>query len=106
MTEGMAALLIWEACAVLFAGIGRYCFLAKKSVGFFANAKPPEIRDVRAYNRAVGRLWLVFAVVFALLGIPLLWPDSPLVLLGIIGLMWAIIVVIVVYLRIEQKYKK
>ena len=49
---------------------------------------------------------LVFAVVFALLGIPLLWPDSPLVLLGIIGLMWAIIVVIVVYLRIEQKYKK
>ena len=46
------------------------------------------------------------ALVFALLGIPLLWPDSPLVLLGIIGLMWAIIVVIVVYLRIEQKYKK
>lgn len=106
MTEGMTALLIWEACAVLFAGIGISCFLAKKTVGFFANAEPPKIRDVKAYNRAVGRLWLVFAVVFALLGIPLLWPDSPLVLLGIIGLMWAIIVVIIVYLRIEQKYKK
>ena len=50
MTEGMAALLIWEACAVLFAGIGIYCFLAKKPVGFFANAKPPEMRDVRAYT--------------------------------------------------------
>ena len=106
MTEGMTALLIWEACAVLFAGIGISCFLAKKPVGFFANAEPPQIRDVKAYNRAVGRLWLVFAVVFALLGIPLLWLDSPLVLLGIIGLMWASIVVIIVYLRIEQKYKK
>lgn len=106
MTEGVWALLLWEACAVLFAGIGIFSFLSHKPVGFFANAKPPEIRDVKAYNRAVGRLWLVFAVVFALLGIPLLWPDSPLVLLGIIGLMWAIIVVIIVYLRIEQKYKK
>ena len=106
MTEGMTALLIWEACAALFAGIGIYCFLAKKPVGFFANAKPPEIRDVRAYNRAVGRLWLVFAVVFALLGIPLLWPDSPGILFSIIGTVWEIIVVIIVYLRIEQKYKK
>lgn len=97
---------IWMVCGILFFLIGISCFISKKQVGFWANAETPKMRDVRAYNRAVGRLWLVFAVVFALLGIPLLWPDSPLVLLGIIGLMWAIIVVIVVYLRIEQKYKK
>lgn len=106
MTEGMTALLLWETCAALFAGIGISCFLAKKPVGFFANAEPPKIRDVKAYNRAVGRLWLVFAVVFALLGIPLRSPDSPMVLLSVLGVIWEIIIVIIVYLRIEQKYKK
>lgn len=105
MTESMIGFAIWETCAVLFVGIGIACFVAKKPVGFFANVKPPQIRDVRAYNRAVGKLWLVFDAVFALLGISLLWPDSPLILLSIVGLMWAIILMILVYLRIEQKYK-
>lgn len=106
MTEGMIALLIWEACAVIFVGIGIGCFVTKKPVGFFANAKPPEIRDIKAYNRAVGKLWLIFSAIFALLGIPLLRPDSSLVLLSIVGLVWVIILMIIAYLRIEQKYKK
>lgn len=102
----MAGLLIWEACAVLFVVIGMVCFRSKQTVGFFSNVKPAEIRDVRAYNRAVGKLWLVFAAVFALLGIPVMWEDSPWILLSIIGVVWEIIAAIIVYLRIEQKYKK
>ena len=58
------------------------------------------------YRRYLGQRSFRSVVNAALLGIPLLWPDSPGILFSIIGTVWEIIVVIIVYLRIEQKYKK
>lgn len=101
--------VVWILVSVMFLGFGIVSFRADKPVGFWANAKTPEIEDVPAYNKAVGKLWCVFAVVYALLGFPFLVAEqnSPLFFISIVGVMVEIIVVAVVYsLKIEAKYRK
>lgn len=99
-------LVIWTACALLFAGIGVYDLHAKKQVGFWSNFKEPEMRDVPGYNRAVGRLFLGFAAVFELIGILIARAgDSPLTFLLVFAVPAEVIGMILLYLRIERKYK-
>ena len=106
MGEMKWMLLIWSACALLFAGIGIFDLRAKKQIGFWSNFKEPEMRDVRGYNRAVGLLFLGFAAVFELIGILLfLVGDSPLIFLLILAVPAEVIGMILLYLRIERKYK-
>lgn len=101
----MLGFIVWLLCAGLFLILGVSCMRSRKQVGFFANVKPPKVRDITAYNHAVGKLLIGFAVVFALLGIPLLWPDSALVMISVVGVLLEVIVVVILYLRVEQKYK-
>ncbi len=105
----MIGFVIWILVSVMFLGFGISAFRADKPVGFWANAKTPEMEDVPAYNRAVGKLWCAFAVVMALLGFPFLVAEqnSPLFFISIVGVMVEIIAVAVVYsLGIEAKYRK
>lgn len=108
MHEAILAFVIWALCGALFLVIGIGCFFAKKPVGFWANInETPDIADVRGYNRAVGKLWIVFAALFTLLGLPLLVnPDSAAVILSIVGVMLEVIGVMIVYIHIERKYTK
>lgn len=105
----MIGFVIWTLVSIVFFGIGISSFRADKPVGFWANAKTPEIEDVPAYNRAMGTLWCGFAIVFELLGFPFLVAEqnSPLYFISVVGVMIEIIVVAVVYsLGIEAKYRK
>lgn len=100
---------VWMLVSVMFLGFGIASFKADKPVGFWANAKTPEIEDIPAYNKAVGKLWCVFAVVLALLGFPFLVAEqnSPLFFISVVGVMVEIIIAAVVYsLGIEAKYRK
>lgn len=101
--------VIWLLCGLVFLGFGIAAFRAKEPVGFWANAKAPEIENVRAYNKAVGKLWCMAAVVFVALGFPFLTAkqNSPLFFISIVGVMLEMIVVMVVYsLKIEAPYRK
>ncbi|MDE5678969.1 MAG: hypothetical protein K2I01_00855 [Lachnospiraceae bacterium] len=104
------AFLIWLVMALCFVGLGIYNFLSKQksAFGFWANVKVFDVADVKAYNRALGKLWCTFGVVFALLGLPLLYgQNSPYVLLTILGAMLEVIAAMVVYVTvIERKYRK
>lgn len=105
----MIGFVIWILVSMMFFGFGISSFKANKPVGFWANAKTPEIEDVSAYNRAVGTLWCGFAIVFTLLGFPFLVAEqnSPLFFVTIVGVMLEVIVVAVVYtVKIEAKYRK
>ena len=105
----MIGFVVWMLVGVMFLGIGLSAFKADKPVGFWANAKIPEIENVSAYNKAVGKLWCVFAIVFVLFGFPFLVAEqnSPLFFVSVVGVMVEIIVVAVVYsLKIEAKYRK
>lgn len=108
MNENLLAYLIWAACGLLIAGIGIRGFFTKKPIGFFANAEPPAVSDVKQYNRATGWLIIAMGAAFLLLGLPLLIPNGEMwILLSIPFVMLTVIVSMVVYTQcIERKYRK
>ncbi len=101
------AFIIWSTVAVLFLGIGISGRKSKEAVGFFTFVKPPVVTDVSKYNRSVSILWVIVAVIFEGMGIPLLFlgQNSPVFILVIVGVMALVVGMMIVYLRIEAKYK-
>ncbi len=109
--EGMMlAFIIWGILGCFFIGMGMYDMLSKKEVpfGFWANAETLPMENVKAYNRALGLLWIVYGVVFILLGIPLLQgQNSAGILITLLGTMFEAIAAMAVYVVvIEKKYRK
>lgn len=106
----MIAFIMWLIFGIAFVILGIYVYNSKRTAafGFWANTKVPPIKDVKAYNRALGKLWIVFGIVFAMLGFPLIaGQNSPLVILTIIGVMFEVIITMVVYtIRIEGRYRE
>lgn len=100
--------VVWVLAGCMFIGIGIHSFRAEKEVGFWANAKVLPMKDVKKYNRAVGKLWLVYGIVFMILGTPLLGgQNSAGILFSILGIMAETIAVMAVYvLVIQKKYEK
>ncbi len=104
----MIAFLIWSCCGIFFFSIGLYSFIAKKPVGFWANdCAPIMVTDMKKYNAAVGKLWIGFSFYFMILGLPfLLCPQRKAVLLlSILMLFFGILGMMLIYLRIEDKYR-
>ncbi len=102
----LAAFVIWSAVAVLFLGIGCYVWRARKAVGFFAG-ETPKVKDVKLYNRAVGKLWMAGAVLMEGLGVPFLFgkQNSSVFLLHVLGTVALVIGMVVVYTRVEAAYR-
>lgn len=100
--------IIWSIVTILFVGIGISCRKSNEPIGFFTGCKPPEIENVVQYNRAVSKLWFVVAGVYEIMGVPLLFleQNSLLFIPIIFGVVLELIIMMVVYLRIEAKYKK
>ena len=97
---------IWFLVGILLLVIAICAFCSKKPVGFWASTDAPRVTDVKRYNKAVGRLFIVVGIVFILLGTPLLFSKSPLmILVTVLGTMFVSIITMVVYtLCIETKY--
>ena len=62
--EKIAWLLIMIPLSALFTGIGIYAWRRKEPMWFFAGMKTEEarIKDVGAFNKANGILWLVYSL--------------------------------------------
>ena len=109
MNEGtIFGFVLWMAGALLLVGIGVSAFFAKKEVGFFCNVEALPMNNVKAYNRAVGKLFVVYGIVFSLLGLPLLAEQgSGVIILSILGVVGETIAAMAVYiLVIQSKYEK
>lgn len=108
--ERIAAFIIWIVVGLIFIVMGTFIMKSKKAkpFGFWANAEAPEVTDVEAYNRALGKLWIIFGIGFAIEGLPLLaGQNSALVMLSVVGAMFLTIGTMIYYtLAIESKYKK
>lgn len=106
------AFIICVLVGILFIVGGIYCINSKKEVafGFWANAKTAqiEVNNIKAYNKALGKLWCAYGFFFILLGIPLLGgQNSPLIIITLIGVFLELIILMVVYtIKIEGKYRK
>ncbi len=103
-----AGFVIWTAVSLAAAGVGVWAWNAKKAAGFFAGVEPPDVKDVRKYNRAVAVLWFVYAGLLELLGLPLLFmkKGSPLFLLSILGTAVISIGLMAAYHRILEKHRR
>ena len=83
-TGRVIGFVMWLAGGCLLVALGIGAFFARKEVGFFNNVKPLPMRDVKAYNRAVGKLFIVYGILFAALGLPLLFgQNSALIVISI-----------------------
>lgn len=63
--EEIITLVILCICAIPFLGLGIAQCKSSKPVGFWSGKKPPEaeqIRDVEAYNKKHGRMWIIYGV--------------------------------------------
>ena len=112
MGESLGAFIIWAIMGVLFIVMGIYDINSKKAkpFGFWANAEVGQIEDVKAYNRALGRLWCVYGILFMLIGLPLLIlneQNAGLIAIPMVGTMLISIGAMAVYtIGIESKYRK
>lgn len=90
-----------------FIGLGIYCFISKKEAGFWANTSKFSVKDMKAYNRAVGTLWCVYGLLFIPLSLPMMkGQNSPYIVISILGIVFESIIAVVVYvLVIERKYR-
>lgn len=101
------AFVIWSMVAVLFLGIGISGWKSTKAVGFFTFVEPPVVTDVEGYNHSVSILWMASAVIFEIIGLPLLFltQNSPVFILVVFFVAALIIGMMIAYLKIEAKYK-
>ena len=103
----IAGFIIWSMISLLLAGIGVWTLKSKKAANFFFFFYPPEVSNIRQYNRAVAALWFVYAFLFELLGLPFLFLKQ-----NSLGFMWVFCVVpltiglMIAYHRILEKYRK
>lgn len=100
--------IIWSIVSIIFLWIGISCRKSQEAVGFFTFVKPPAVGDVKKYNYAVSALWIIAAILLEIMGIPLLFMEqnSPEVIFIIFGVFVLIIAMMIVFTRIEIKYKR
>lgn len=109
MTHGIYAFSAFALIGVFFLVMGIRCRHSDKPSGFWANAEQFEVTDVRAYNKAMSKLWFVAAVLYTALGLPLLTPANILlvILVSMIGCMIVTIGIMIFFTTvIEPKYRK
>lgn len=60
---------VLSGCFFTVCGLRAFC--VKKPVSFWAGTKidPAYVKDIRGYNREVGKMWLLYSVAFWLAGI-------------------------------------
>jgi len=108
MSGAVLGFIIWAIIGCFMIGLGISAFFSKKAVGFWANAKQFQVKDIKGYNRATGTLFICYGVILIVLGIPLLGgQNNAWVILSILGVMIETIAMMVIYtLVVEKKYKK
>lgn len=109
MSPEIYAFFAYALIGLFFLIIGIRCFRSDKPSGFWANAEQFEVTDIRAYNNAMGKLWIVVALLFTALGLPLLTSANILVviLVSVVGTMLICIGIMIFYTTvIEAKYRK
>ena len=100
--------IVWVLFGCFMIGLGISAFFFKKAVGFWANIKTFLVSDIRGYNRATGKLFITYGLVFIVLGVPLLsGQNTPYILVSVLGVMIETIAIMAIYsLSITKKYKE
>ncbi len=93
--------------AAFFTGIGVYAIKQKKPMWFWSGSevKPWQIKDVPAYNKANGWMWIVFSLVFWAAALLSLFDTPAAGILLVVGCLVGIPGLVIAYGRIYRRYK-
>ncbi len=105
--EKILFFIIMAPCAALFTGLGIYAMKRKKPMWFYAGSevKPWQIKDIPAYNRANGWMWIVYSLGLWAAAILGLFDASAAGILLTVTCLGGIPLLVIAYKRIYKKYK-
>ena len=107
MTGKLLGFILWSAMGIMMICFAIYSCFSKKPRRFWANTGVFEVTDIKKYNFAVAKLFLMYGIVLIVLGIPMLAENSAWIMFSVAGAMVESIIAMVVYsLVIEKRYKK
>lgn len=100
------ATICW-LCSLIFGGISLWAFKRKDPMHFWSGStvRPEEIADIPSYNRANGLMWAIYTVCMVVTGILSLFNIITGVILLVVICAPGIVVLIVAYNRIYNKYR-
>lgn len=103
----VVAFIIWSIVALIFVMIGVVNWRSKTEVGFFTGVEPGKKKDIVGYNHAVAKIWFFYAAIFEIIGIPFLFiQQNSMMAVVVMLLIFALTIgIIVVYIKIDAKYK-
>lgn len=101
----MDVLCTWMLVSGIFEVIGIVSWRSEKAVGFWNISQQIQVSDIKKYNHAVAKMWFVFGGIFAVIGLAVLIDDSVGIVGMVLGGMFWSIALMVVYTRIEKKYR-
>lgn len=98
---------IWTLITLIFVYISITICKSNIPVNLFTFGDAPKVNDIKRYNKAVSNLWLVFTILFEMIGISLLFikQNSPFIILIVLGVVFLVIGIMLAYTKIESKYK-
>jgi len=101
--------IICGLIALPLIGVAVWAFNRRSPMPFFAggvadNPKPEDITDVKAYNKAIGTLWLCGAIGLVISGVVSFFSMTVGIVALLIVCIPGIIILIVGYNRIQSKY--
>lgn len=98
---------IWTLITLIFVYIGITIRKSNIPVNLFIFGDAPKVNDIKRYNKAVSNLWLVFTILFEMIGISLLFikQNSPFIILIVLGVVFLVIGMMVMHTKIESKYR-
>lgn len=98
---------IWTLITLIFVYISITIRKSNIPVNLFTFGDAPKVNDIKRYNKAVSNLWLVFTILFEMIGISLLFikQNSPFIILIVLGVVFLVIGMMVMHTKIESKYR-
>ncbi len=101
-------LIIMVPVSLLFTGIGMYARRRKKPMWFWSGSTVHEyeIRDIPAYNRANGIMWLCYSSVFWISTVLGFFKVAAAGIFLSIGCLGGLPFLIIAYQKIYKKYKR
>ena len=100
--------IIVGGCAALFVGIGIYAYRLKTPMWFWTGVavNAEDITDIPAYNKANGRMWMLYSLWYWASGFLYAVSALAAVVILMAGGTVGTILLMFAYRRIESKYKK
>ena len=107
LSENMMFAIICWLCSLIFGVIALWAFKRKDPMHFWSGStvRPEEITDIPSYNRANGLMWGIYALFMVVTGIVSLFSLKAGTILLVIICFPGLIVLIIAYKRIYNKYK-